>query len=431
MKTRHAMTYVIELDGVNYCLEGDRARQVDDLTAVAGEKWLVTNFQEAITRRMVVDGPPPYAELLVRRKMQESGEFEEPVHIITHWKAKRGKNATDILFTAMPTRVADYYFQDLRRQADLTLVVPVYALMVALLRHSDRKGPQAVVLRHDRFAEVLVADGRRVFSANRCVAFDTGVEQIRALWETIFSDLDAAEKEHRIEVSQVLCLNWLDTEPEPMAVASRERRLVPVSPVELMVDGAPRQVSWPAALARLRVGLSASPRLDKILYLCRRLAPACNLALLLSALLLAAGMLVFEERIQETRADLLDVNQQVRRLAASPPGLSLPAGFSEMVAFVSRMDRQRHLPAYGQVLADLTRSGFEALTVEQLNLEYAGDAVAVTLFATIEAPFEQARSGFQKMIRQLEATGYTIVEHRFETRINTSSAVLKLKRAAA
>ena len=71
--------YVIELDGVIYSLKGNRLKQIKDLNGSKGEFCFITEMQETISRTMTVEAPVKYAEFVVRKRLQESGDFDEPV----------------------------------------------------------------------------------------------------------------------------------------------------------------------------------------------------------------------------------------------------------------------------------------------------------------------------------------------------------------
>ncbi|MEJ2038643.1 MAG: hypothetical protein P8X55_06870 [Desulfosarcinaceae bacterium] len=368
---------------------------MQDLTEVCGEKWLVTDFQEALSRLMTVEGPVKYAELLVRRKLQESGEFEEPVQIIPHWKKKRGRNATDIFFTAVPARLADFYFQVLRRQADVTMVVPMYALMWGTLKQLRSGNPAAVVLRHGRFADVLIGDQGRIYFANRCVAFDTEPEQLQALWQTVLADITDAETEHRIKVGKVVCLNWLEAEARPLWPDDMLARVVtPVGGV-LAFEGTTFQNAWPATLDLLSLQMSASPLADKCCYAANRLSERAAL------------------------------EQEIRAFRLEQPKPANEADFKTLLGFIHNIDERRRLPEYRKIIADLTEGDFPELTLERLKIDYGGDKVNVELFGDIQAPFDTAHGGYQELTRRLRQRGYKIVENKFETQISSSKIVLK------
>ncbi|MBU2452094.1 MAG: hypothetical protein KJ668_02135, partial [Proteobacteria bacterium] len=78
--------HVIELDDVTYRLSGQTLETHKDFQSVRGCKFLVSDFDKSISRVMHVEADIKYAEAIVVRSLQDEGEFDEPVSIITHWK---------------------------------------------------------------------------------------------------------------------------------------------------------------------------------------------------------------------------------------------------------------------------------------------------------------------------------------------------------
>jgi len=100
MMFKEKKQYAIELDGLTYSFSGDQLKQVVDLKDIKKDTWLITDMQEAISRTMTVDAAKRYVDVIVRKKLQELGEFDDSVSVLTHWKKKRGANTTEsyILF---------------------------------------------------------------------------------------------------------------------------------------------------------------------------------------------------------------------------------------------------------------------------------------------------------------------------------------------
>ena len=422
--------HVFELDGSLHYLEGQRLTSVKALEDVAGDKWLVTDFQESLSRVMTVEGPAKYAELLVRKRLQESGEFEEPVQILSHWKRKLGKGSTEVFFTAVPTRLAGYYFDELRQLPHIALVFSIYGVLWHTLQRSRSKVPTAVVLRHHRFAEVLVGTPRRVYFANRCVAFDTEPAQIEALWHTVQSDIEAVEREHRLQVGRVIYLNWLDTEETPLWPEAWLQRVVPVPAAQLEVGEQTLTVAWPAALGKESAGQSVSALPERLFHITGRLAPAMNLALALLAGMLLLGMVAYQRSARGYEMQIRDLGRQMAQVQLRAPNQEGTEGFDKLLDFVTQMDSNRKMPSYRQIIDDLTQGDLRSLVLQQFKVDYASQQVRLELSGDIRAPFDQAHGGYQRFLKRLRERGYQIDESHFETRINASKVVLKLSRPA-
>ncbi len=428
MKAKKNITQVIELDGSLYRLDGQALVAIDDLRSLEGDQWLVTDFQEAMSRCMTVEGPVKYAELLVRRKLQELGEFEEPVKIITHWKQKRGKHTTDIYFTAVPSRLARFYFEELGARSHITLVFSMYGILWDLIQRTRSKEPVAVVLRHDRFAEILIGSRDRVYFANRCVAFDTQEEQLHALWETIRSDIQAVENENRFQIHQIICLNWIDALETSSWEAEWQERLIFLEPAEFIVEERPCTVSWPTVIRTQPARRSVSPISAKALYFAKQWAPVFNWGLLAVLVLMLAGWGLCQQQSRQLQQGQAQIRQQINRIHMATRSEPVVARFSETLQFIQKLDLKHRQPSYQQIINDLTRSAFDALRLQLLKVDYTSQQVHLELFGDIQAPFDKAHRRYQGFLQQLKRQGYHIAESRFETQISRSKVVLKLNR---
>ncbi|MCP4746473.1 MAG: hypothetical protein GY874_10110 [Desulfobacteraceae bacterium] len=422
MKLRPHTSHLVELDGALHLLSPDQTQIVDDIEDVKGDKWLVTDLQEAISRQMTVDGPSQYADLMVRRKLQEAGEFEEPVHVISHWKKKRSKNTTDVFFTAVPLRVANYYLETLRQHAGITLVVPIYAVLLKILIDEALNGPVAVVLRHDRFAEVLVGDKKKVYFANRCVAFDNEAERINALWETIDSDISGVEKEHRLKLSKLICLSWPDANEPDCPPDGKLQKMASFQSLNIGVTAKLR------TMGKLSLGQSISSQTDKLFFLSRQWAWAANFSLLILTLLFAIGWVYCRQNAEQTQNRLADIEQEIRSFRRKQTNMPDITGYKETLDFVREIEKKKSLPSYTTILKDLTWPEFANLELERLKLNYMDDYVRVELYGLINSPFDKAHDRYRNFLNLIESRGYSIEEKNFETKISESQVVLKLKR---
>ncbi len=428
MRDRKGMIELFELDGELLHPEGGKLVPIANVGDITGDKRLVTDFQEGMSRVMTVEGPAKYAELLVRRKLQETGEFEEPVHVFTHWKKKRGKTTADVFFTAVPSRLTNYYLVESGQQEDIILVYGLYGVLWDLLQREAGADPAAVVLRHHRFAEVVVGSRRHVYFANRCVAFDTEKEQIDALWETVRSDIEAVEQEQRINVGKIIHLNWVNAEDGPKWPREWHKRLIKM-PHEAMLMGASSQtVSLHLAARKQSAGQSVSPLKEKFFYLTKRWAPAINLAMAVLLVALFAGLIRLKADSHGLRQRVEEIRQEIGQVQTNLPRETLSEDFDKLLKFIVQMEHHKSAPSYQQIVDDLTRTALKQLALDRLKVDFGADQVQLELTGNIDAPFEVAHGGYQKFLNQMTARGYRVEESRFETQINRSQVVLKLSR---
>jgi hypothetical protein len=142
---------VVELDGLFYRRQGQDITQVPDLREVEGAYLLVSDLQGSMARSMMVEAEPRYVELLAARRLQEAGEFDEPVTVISHWKKKLGRNTTSVLYTAIPTRTYLQYHEQLRENDHSVVLYPLTAVLFQALKNLAGKQPVALLFQHGRF----------------------------------------------------------------------------------------------------------------------------------------------------------------------------------------------------------------------------------------------------------------------------------------
>jgi hypothetical protein len=416
------------LDGEIFHRDGENLVQIDDLRELSGDKWLVTDFQEGMSRVMTVEGPVKYAELLVRRKLQETGEFEEPVDIFTHWKKKRGKTTTDVFFTAVPSRLTNYYMVETGQQEDITLVFALYGVLWDMVRRTGSKAPVAVVLRHQRFAEVVVGSKDQVFFADRCVAFDTEKEQIDTLWETVKSDIEAVEHEQHTTVGKIVHINWLNADETPHWPEEWQRRLVAADRSTMQLGQISHSVSLPLVLEAQSAVKSISAFKEKLCHYTKRWAPAVNLGMIFIVVVLLFGLVGYRADARQLQQRVEAIQKQIGEVRMSMPRGTLREDFDDLLKFIEQLDRNRNAPSYQQIVDDLTQTALKQFDLQHLKVDFGSDRLRLALSGEIDAPFEHAHGGYQKFLSQMTARGYRVEESRFETQINKSQVLLKLSR---
>ena len=120
--TKNPGRCAIELDGITYLCSGAGIEYIDDLKDIEGDKWLVSDLHGSISRTMTIEAPAKYTEVMLRKKLQESGEYDEPISVLTHWRHKKERNTTDVFFTTVPTRIYDRYLQQIKEDKDNLLL---------------------------------------------------------------------------------------------------------------------------------------------------------------------------------------------------------------------------------------------------------------------------------------------------------------------
>lgn len=420
--------YAVELDGAVSYHHGGRLETLTGLSRIKGDCRVLTDFQDAMARTMTVEADTRYVELMISRKLQETGEFDEPVTVITHWKKKRGKNLSDIFFTALPAKRYLQYVEWVAEHKDHLIVLPLQSILFTMLKKFGKEQPVAVVLQHGRFADLLVGTRNKVWFAHRVVAFDHSEEQISALWETVRSDIDAAGRDHRQTVEKAYVATWVDSGPLPQWSDPGDPRLIALDEIAMEQDDRQVQASLPEMIYSTSAGQAVASPKDKLFHGARRMLPVLNTVLLLAALIIGSAGLWHHAQAVGRQARIEAVHQQLKQMRAKVPDRVDPVPFEATLEFVQRLWSSRRLPTYRQILADMGQGIEGALNVKNIKADYTKDKVHIKAYGTAHAPFEDAYKAYQALRQRLSRRGYQLMDDRFDTQINASHFVLEFAR---
>jgi len=420
--------YSIELDGLTYSFSGDQLEQVVELKDIKKDTWLVTDMQEAISRTMTVDAAKKYVDVIVRKKLQEVGEFDDSVSVLTHWKKKKGATTTEIFFSALPSRLLSRYLELSQEHDDNIIIFPLYSVLFSVLKQIKPKEPVAVVFQHNRFADMIVGTGKKVYYANRCVAFDTSQEQISNLWETIRTDIDAVERDHRIKVPKIYLLTWIDSGDLPEQSANPEREIYSFENEAINYNSKVTNISFLTALKALSGGESISPLADKVLYYARRLTGYINLAIVIASLLLAGGYLYYTHKAGIKMEEAKRIEKDIDMIHFDIPPDVKEEKLKNTIKFVKQLDSYKNSPSYKKVINDISGSISRNMKFNVVKLDYSGSELQLEVFGQIEAPFNMAHKGYRDFMASLKQRGYSVSESRFDTQIRESKFMIKLKK---
>jgi hypothetical protein len=416
----------VELDGELFHLAGETLQSIPDINALKGDYWLLSDLQEGVSRTMVLEGEYKYLDLIAGRKMQESGEFDEPVEVLGHWKQKKSKTACEIFFTAVPARLQHQYRDLITAHEDNIILFPLYAVLYGVLQKIAPATPVAIVLQHSRFADIVVGTAKQVYYANRAVAFDQTQEQLEALWETVRSDLSAAEAEHRISISKAYILNWIDSGPPPPWTEGSGLNWQPVETEDVRVGETVNSISLFNALRQQTAKHSMASAIERIRFATRRMVPFINILFLLVIIGIVAGVYSFHLRTDDLKQQRQQLEARIGQIEFETPQEISVAQFTATVDFIRELAAYRRAPAYKKIINDIAAGITPDMLLEQLKMGYAPEGVSIEVFGRVAAPFDKAYRGYQDLMQRLRQSGYRITEERFDTEIQESRFLIKL-----
>ncbi|MBF0371483.1 MAG: hypothetical protein HQL52_18740 [Magnetococcales bacterium] len=446
MKKSPSDALVIEMDGQPFHLQGLQLQDIPELASLNQDKWLLTDFQGASPVFMTVEAPARFAEIVARKRLQESGEAEENVRILTHWKRPRGKSSTEIFCTPVKGELFGAYEDRALEDDHHHLFFSTNALLYAVLKHYSRENHTvAVLFEHGRHVDILVGRSGQVSHATRVSSFAASSEAKSTLSDSVAAELLHLMGEHRIRVDEIIHYGWLHQREISAEVSTADngpsdptqwvRQLAEgmgtdcqVIPMEVhALSGDERlETSLTSLLAHLDSDLSASSFLDRFRYRAQRWMPWVTLITLF-----AVAGLFFVGSIYQRQADAL--NQESARFSQVSAGLNqagvLDPAFKEQVAFVERLHHYRDVPSLQQILLEISQSRSGPLFLDQVELAYdpQGQAIVV-LTGRIETPFMAASQHLDRFLHALTQHPFSVIDSRLNTDTTHIGFAVKLLR---
>lgn len=428
-----ARRYAVQLDGLTQEVHGDRLRPLGHPCDAGGDAWLVSDLDQGLSRVERVDTPPRYAEMVVRKRLQDAGEFTEPVQILTHWKRKVSGGRSDIFYTAVPERQTQQFVRQLRDCPHNLLVFPLQAVLWSTLRGLPGRETTVVVFAHDRFVDLLLGDRTQALAALRITAYDTDPAAMEGLWESVRQEIRHHAEALHVQVKRMVGFSWQVDGPEfsrhleeSAAAVGAEPRALPATTLAMEGAEATFEDSLPQALAGLAAGQSISPAAERLAYAGQRAAPWVLAGAATAVVALVAAGWWLEERGRALEAEVAALQ---REIAASPVArLPPPPPYAETMAFVRELERVNDGPAYRALLGDLSDALAEDLRVDALTVVHGEEAVDLEVFGSAVAGFREAQYGHQGFLAKLRRRGYQVAEQEFSTRIDASDFKVTLQR---
>lgn len=430
MILKNKKKYLIELDDelFEFAAKSKTLKPLDNLQEVSGDLHLITDFQGAISKIMIVEAQYRYVEIIVARKLQEAGEFDEPVIIITHWKQKAGKNSSQIFFTAIPTRIYLQYQEDIKEREDSLILFPLYGVLLDFLKALHPKKPAAVLFLHGRFADLIIGTKNKIHYVNRLVAFDKSDQQIESLWKRIRSDIETLEKDKRISVKYLYYLNWFDQETLPEWPTDSTLELIACDKEQITLKDTAYKSSFLKSLKKISAFHSINSIFDKICFFSKKIAPYGNIMFLLFSLILIGGHWKYQKKSNLIEQQITKTTKQIEKISVNSVDTMPLTILNDTLGFVKDLASYKKISSFNQVLNDISAVLNPELVVEDLKLEYTADELRVELSGNSSTPFDKAYQGFQMIIKGLESNNYKVEQSRFDTKIRSSRFFIKLKK---
>ena len=421
--------FILELDDNTYRLSSHTLLKETDFQSVDGCKFLVSDFGRSITRVMQVQADIRYAEAVVAKTLQNEGEFDEPVTVITHWKKKRDGETIDIFFTALTSRIYLQYLHKIAEHQDLLTLIPVFGVLAGLINQLNPKDPIAVVFRHNRFADLVIGKKNRFYLATHCVAFDTTEEQISVLWETISREISANIQETAVRVQKVIVLNWIDTKEDLPSMEVLGIEPFMFDPEPIAYENALHLVSFPRVLRMFPPMEGITPGNGKLLFYSEKLSLFFRGFFVIATIVMLFSSFFFQSETKALKSSVAALEESLNHMSRTAFPQPLESDYRDTLKFIDSLFHNRNLPSCKDIINDISMGMSPSTIVEELNIDYPDKGLKIHLTGRMEADFDKAYKEYQALVSSLLKSGYTVDVNTFNTRIDSSRFELSLSRS--
>jgi len=412
--------WVVNLDGAWWLLEGDSLRCVDGLEAINEPVRVVTDFNGAVIDIETINGPGSYAAPLIEKRLREAGTLDGPGRVLVH-ASQRGGGTTRVLYSAVAAETYAEYFSQAAQRPDHCLL---FSLVSALYRQAIAAddGAGAVVFRHGRQLELLVASGRDLVGTAHATAFSTREEDM----EQAVSSLAKAFRKMTAElVEPPARMRWfsfaevednLDALPGRMAALSG----TPVDPAVADTLNTARgtvHTSLLELLAGLRSADAVNGVNSRVLYQAERAVP------LVAGFLLAVSLALFgvawhwsaqteQMRSQIQAASREDAGMALQRMAASLPeagkALYESSAVHKQLALLTRLDVALAAPDLRRIVRDIGDATPVGMRIVGISFATTATGGAIAIDGVVQKALRLAMGDVQQLTAALRARGYRI-----------------------
>lgn len=391
---------------------------IDSLDDVDGAKKILTDFDnQAFARLMYVESQPKYAELLAKKKIVDTGEFEDIVDLHVHSKQKFGA-ITKLYCTPMSTHVIEHYKNITSNNSDSTLFFSIHDALWDNAKKRKSKTPSIIIFTHHKSFDLLIASSKQVYFAGRFNAFEYDEESIEAIWDIISVEVKKIQEELSSSFNQAYLYH--------SGVDSNILKIISDSFSKLSIDlNVPTSVKRPRAhnlhMLSEPVNLSqlmGSP-IDKLFYFFQNNMTKISMASIVASCLLMSVAAAASWKTQQLNKELATKKQEISLVKI--PVVTIPEDLSKNVNFYQSLHAIANKKQIANVFADLSNSASDNVTIKKLNLSRKQSITNIEVDGFILSNFDDAYQSYKKIVLSMNNKNYRVLNEAFSTDINQSN----------
>lgn len=413
---------VFEFDGQYFADKAGKLVRLENLNEISGAKKILTDYNnQAFSRVIYLESRPKYAELLAKKKIIDSGEFEDAIDLHVHKKQKLNE-LTKLYCTPVPASVMAQYTNETKVNEDSILYCGIHEALWSYVNHHHIKEAELFVFAHQKSFDILIASKQHVYFASRYNAFENDQESIQSIWEIIDSEINKINQDLSTGVSKATLFH--------SGMQSFVRQIISATlnknAINLVV---PQKTDYQHNLNILINGVLLKDFVgsfqQKLLFWSQTNTKKINsillgISILLFSLSVYAAMQV--RHIQST----IDINQAGMRSVALPT-INLPEDLNRNISFYENIKNLNSKKQIVDLMQDLSNFSSDETIISSLKLVHKSPISIVELEGYIQSNFNDAFIAYQGMIAALQVKGYRIKNEKFDTSIDKSDFILQLE----
>ncbi len=428
--------FVLEWGLGTFLFTGASVRKVTDITTHPRHLlYLVDYYHSPGPGVLTIDGPPKYAPVLGRKKLQEQGELTEEFSLHIMESHKVSDSQTSLAYQLLPTTAHQALMNLSDRTSQGYLLYDSTAAAYGFAMNMKSAGGDMVALHLPSCVVAVAVKGEKIVFAHRYILSGDDEAALRFGLSSLHQDAQGLKRQGLADLKQIHWIEALTATPTwPKADYDIPFERLPL--IALDVDGETQWSALPELMGRLDPRACLGPR-DEI-----RLLPLEGLekwiwaSLAVVAPALVAGTLLLYSRsgeLTQRTADLQRDNVVLRQTLAAETAKIADQGQNSLDPAAAKQVAERirtagAAPTMARLWNDLARAKPSGLSIASLNVNYAPGAVNLRLLGNMDQGVAESQAVFSDFLTRLNKAGFTVSQQTLALDGQANSFAIELTR---
>ncbi|MFK5986067.1 MAG: hypothetical protein QM479_11665 [Pseudomonadota bacterium] len=420
---------IINLDGKQCLLNGNKLTKIKKLESISGSRVIVTDFNGALVRVDSVSVDKKYAAAIIEKKIRDSGETDGASKVIL-LDSKTTAKTTRCLYTAVAVDTFASYCSTAAKHKDHHLIVPLPKL---LLKFAKTKGNalNVVLFQSQNYIDLLIVNEGQAIASQRVISSSLDeADWLRAI-NYLATEIIQISSEIETAISNI---SWFDWNYEQHCISTnninlaKKLSLILTLPVEqiptakITYQSKSIYSALPTLLTLASSFDSISTPIIKTLYISERALPwAAAFLLGISAALIAMGQhwqQTTQNISQQVQTQQLQIDAKyLTELEIETKVYQSTNQQKQDFDFINNLYQAVALPPIMTMMTDIrnalpngVRISAVSLKTEK-NLNGQIESVGFLVEGRINKPLTKINADLAHIVNKLQQIGYQVQEN--------------------